>query len=464
MSAVERTVLIVSYEFPPAGGPGVQRAAKFAKYLPEHGWRPVVLTARPAAARPRDESLLRDVAGVEVHVTAGSDLSAAIARALRPFKRRSAGPPAIDFEDELVDVVEPTRARWGAGSGSEPRRARPSAGSTPDPSMRPALSSRIASWISVPDDRMFWRWIAGRAAARLADAVGADAVFSTAPPYTAHLVGMRAAHGRPWVADFRDPWAASGHHPRPTAWHRHRDEVWERRVVQTADAITCISEPIAESLVGTPRRPALVIPNGYDRADLAPRAPRPGLPLRLVYTGAFYGDRSPLPFLDALAGMLIKRPGLGAELEVELIGASSEVFAASVGRRGLADIVTLAGYRPHDEALAALASADAALLFIAPGDKSRATYTGKLFEYLGMGVPILAMAPDGVAADLVRRAEAGTVVSPDHPAAIAGAVDAMIAAKREGSLERPPRADIVAAYDRRAQTAALAALLSELVS
>jgi glycosyltransferase involved in cell wall biosynthesis len=440
-----RTVLIVSYEFPPVGGPGVQRAAKFAKYLPERGWRPVVITARPSPARPRDESLLADIEGVEVHVTAGLELASVISRAMHPFGFGRA-------------------RRLGGGHSGEAAGAdgmTPPHG-TPDPAARPALSTRLAAWISVPDDKMAWRWIAVGPAARLAAAVGADAVFSTAPPYTAHLVAMRAAGRRPWVADLRDPWSQSGHVHRPSEWHRERAVEWERRVIERADAVTCVSAPIAEGLAARPRREPVVLPNGFDPADMPSRRVDARGPLTLLYTGTFYGEISPLPFLDALADLKAAHPREAAGLRVDFVGATSERFSGAVTSRGLAEIVGLTGYVDHSRTLELLASADAALMFLALGEKSRPIYTGKLFEYLGAGVPILAMVPDGVAADLIREAEAGTIVAPDDRRAITGALRDLIAAKREGRLERPPRRDIVSRFDRRVQTGILAGLFDEL--
>lgn len=429
---VPRTVLVVSYEFPPVGGPGVQRAAKFAKYLPERGWRPVVLTARPATSRPRDESLLGDIEGIEVHVTAGLELASAISRAMHPFGRG--------------------RGRRSDAAGSSGTR---------DPAARPALSTRLAAWISVPDDKMAWRWIAAGPAARLAAAVGADAVFSTAPPYTAHLVAMRAAGRRPWVADLRDPWSASGHVYCPTRWHRERGAVWERRVVERADAITCVSTPIAEGLAAPPRREPVVIPNGFDPADMPIRRVDPRGPVKLLYTGTFYGEISPVPFLDALSDLKAAHPREAAGLRVRFVGATSERFAGAVAARGLSELVTLTPYVEHAQALELMAAADVALMFLAPGEKSRPIYTGKLFEYLGVGVPVLAMVPDGVAADLIREAEAGTVVAPDDPRAIRAALRQLVVAKRAGRLERAPRRDVVSRFDRGAQTGVLARLFDE---
>jgi glycosyltransferase involved in cell wall biosynthesis len=425
-------VLIVSYEFPPVGGPGVQRAAKFAKYLPERGWRPVVLTARPSPSRPRDESLLADIEGIEVHVTGGLELASVISRAMHPF---------------------------GPGRGRRPGAQ--SSGGAPDPVARPALSTRLAAWISVPDDKMAWRWIAAGPAARLAAAVGADAVFSTAPPYTAHLVAMRAAGRRPWVADLRDPWSTSGHVHLPTEWHRKRAVAWERRVIERADAITVVSAPIAETLAATPSRPPVVLPNGFDPSDIPSRRVDPRGPVTLLYTGTFYGDISPLPFLDALSDLKAAYPREAAGLSVHFVGATSERFTGAVATRGLAEMVTLTSYVDHARTLGLMASADAGLMFLAPGEKSRPIYTGKLFEYLGVGVPILAMVPDGVAADLIREAEAGVVVAPDDRRGIAAALRELIASKREGRLEREPRRDVVSRFDRRAQTGILAQLLDE---
>ena len=182
-----RRVLVIAYYFPPMGLSGVQRVAKFVKYLPEHGWQPTVLTIEPAGYYAYDTTLLHEVkqAGVAICRTASWDPT-------RFFRRHQTIPLP-----------------------SEPQRRR---------------LSTVSQLLFVPDNKIGWLPHALRAGRRLLKERAFDAIFSSAPPYTAHLIAARLSRqsGVPLVVDFRDDWVGNPRHVYPTPLHRYLNGRLER--------------------------------------------------------------------------------------------------------------------------------------------------------------------------------------------------------------------------------------------
>lgn len=425
-------LLLITYEFPPSGGGGVQRVAKFCRYLPAAGWWPAVVAASPVAGRPLDESLESEVRGTPVVRVPGRHVASALARALRPLKALA--------------------RRSGGGEG---RLASGTSGV-------PALSGRLARFVAVPDDAAFWIGPAVRAGVDLGRERGASAVLASGPPHSALVAGARVARelGVPFVADMRDAWRDNPVKWWPTPAHEARSLALERGALASADVVLAVSEPIAAEAREMGAHEALVLPNGFDPADLPRWRPRTEGPLRVVFMGTVYrGHSDPGVFLKGMAEAVSR----GVDVTLDLVGAAPGSLSGDVAALGLADRVTLHGYLPHAEALAAAGAADVGLVLIADRPGAKASVTGKLYEYLGMGLPALVAGPsDGAAASLVHQARAGEVVAPDDPAAIAEALARLERAKRDGSLGRDLDAAVVAVFDRRAQAARLASVLDGL--
>ncbi|WP_457651265.1 glycosyltransferase family 4 protein [Rhodocaloribacter sp.] len=418
-------MLVVAYYFPPMGLSGVQRVAKFVKYLPEHGWRPTVLTVAPGGYFAYDETLLREVeaAGAEIVRTASWDPT-------RLFGRKR----TVTLPDE------PTRRRL----------------------------SNVSQFVFVPDNKLGWLPYAVRAGRRLLRERPFDAVFSSAPPYTAHLVAARLARqsGRPLVADFRDDWVGNPRHVYPTPWHRRLHEHLERRVVRASCRVTTINAHIRDALVRRNGGDAVanrvsVLPQGFDPADFErPAAPRAPARMRLLYTGVFYDAQTPDVFLRALAAWLERRPDARDRVEAVFVGLVPEASRALAERLGLGGVVRYEGYRAHDETVAFLRSADALWMTIGRRPGAEGISTSKLFEYFGARKPILALVPEGAAREALAPYGAARVVDPDDTAAVAGALDDLFRRWEEGRLPRPDPA-YVRRFDRRRLAGELAALLSE---
>jgi glycosyltransferase involved in cell wall biosynthesis len=438
------TVVLMTYEFPPSGGGGVQRCAKFARYLPEFGWTPLVVTSSPVPGRPYDESLLEGSDGLCVVRLRPLRVSSLAARALTPAKRGR----------ELVRKVGAAR-----GADSPPWQRGSDARSMPGV----PLSSRLARLVSM-DDASWWAPAAARTGVLLGRAHGARAVVASGPPFSVTAAGVRVAHelGVPLVVDLRDAWRDGAKwFPHDRARRRALDV--ERRVLAAADVVLAVTGVIADEAKELGADDVRLLPNGYDAADIvATWRPQPTMPLRLVFMGRIYGSHSePWDLLAALGLLRRTRPDI--EIRLEFVGSVPESVAAAAAASGVGDRVACLGYLPHGDALARVAAADVAVILIADSPAAKASMTGKLFEYLAMGLPTLVLGPaDGEAAKLVTALSAGWVDDPHDVDTIAARLAALATAKADGALTTRATSAGIAAYERRALTGDLAAVLDEL--
>ena len=415
-------VLLVTMYFPPAGGGGVQRSLKLAQYLPGFGIETHVLAPEDSKWVHRDDAL---------HVPTQAWI----------HRVRYVGPKARKPSEELRL----------ASDGLE----------------RALVRAQVtARRLLLPDASVTFNLTAIPAAIRIARREGIDAVLTTSPPGSIHLVGaaVRRATGAAWLADLRDPLVANQHRRADTAATRARQATNERLarlVARRADAISCVSEAIADEMRALePRGPVRTIANGCDFDDFAgleyERAPR----FRITHAGSFFGRRDPKPFLQALADS-------GLDVVARFVGdfrSSDREWAESLG---LVDRLELVPYAPRSESLRLQRDSEALLLLIPDADgRGRGVLSGKVFEYLAAGRPILAVVPpDGAAAELVREAGAGPVVAPDDVEGMRAALETMHARYEDGGLlsVELPR-DLKERLSRRARVEETADLLRELAA
>lgn len=208
-----------------------------------------------------------------------------------------------------------------------------------------------------------------------------------------------------------------------------------------------------------------VITNGYDPSDFAGRTAAPPSRWTLTHTGTLPTARFPAAFVPAVRALLESEPGLAARMQIRLVGSCEPELARALSAPPLAEVVRLEGYRPHEESVQALLDSHLLLLFIETGPEARGILTGKLFEYLGSGRPILALAPEGEAAEVIRSSRAGMVVSGDDVAGLTAALREAFAAWRDG--RRPfgePDREAVARFARPRLTARLAEVFDQVLA
>jgi glycosyltransferase involved in cell wall biosynthesis len=406
-----RNALIVAYFFPPLGGAGVQRVLKFVKYLPEHGYAPVVVTTRSRDYPARDPTLLAEV---------------------------PAGTPILHASD-------PPLLRWGARGldylGLDGLRA-------------------LAAW---PDDAAAWIPAATVVALRAIKRHRASVIFSSAPPFSAHLVAWAAARasGLPWVADFRDEFSANPHSESRTGFVDRLSVPLERRIVRDAARVVTVADYFA--IAGSPpqsdRRVTLV--NGVDAADVPDVAVNGASDrFRLSFVGTLYGERDLAPVASALGALAAQGAIDPTRCELRIVG---NMWLHRQPDAGLVPVVST-GYVSHQEAVAEMQGASV-LLFYAP-DSSPAP-SGKIFEYLACERPILCVARrDNLAYRLVDDWSAGLGAEPGDSAQIESAIAALYSGWESGGLGTPAglRARVMASYSRRQLAAELAAVLDDAVA
>ena len=430
-------VLIVSYYFPPAGGPGVQRVLKTVRYLRDAGFEPVVLTVDDGAFPSRDPGLAADVPDdVEVIRTPAPDPFALYAR----------------LAGRGADAV-PTGAVDGSGR-----------------------LSRLALWLRanvfLPDARVGWVPFARHAgrkrlgqSARLADPFAA--VVTSGPPHSVHLVGRRLQKtGVPWVADFRDPWTGINfYHDLPMSRAaRALDRRLERRVLQRADAVTTVSPTWARLLErqgGLAPGSVTVVTNGVDHADLGAAK---GETVRrdafvLAHVGSLYATRDPTAVWQAVRQL--REAGRVPDLTVRLVGKTDDAVRQSAQASGAP--VEAVPYVTHAEAVREQAQSALLLLSIEPFPADGGMITGKLYEYLASGRPVLGVGPvDGDAAALLAETAGGTMHARDDVDGIAAEVRRHYDAWAEGAPLEGAAWSAIAPYTRRAQTVRLAEVIRAL--
>ncbi len=439
-----RDLLLVAYEFPPSAGAAVQRIAKYARFLPEAGWRVRVICAEPIPGWPTDETLVDEVADIEVTRLPGRNTAVAIARAISPVKqlmqtaRRS---PSVASDAAVMPVA----------AADETSAKRP-------------LSTRISRWIAVPDDAVRWSREVVDVAVRLHAERPFAAVLASGPPYSALVASAEISErlGIPFVADLRDAWRDNRNIEWPTAAHRRRSEALERRVMAQASAAVAVSDPIAAEAAEMGALRTLVVPNGFDSTASPRWKPDPTAPLKIVFLGrmsAKFAD--PRAFLEGFRLALERYPEFaGAKLEV--LGPDVPFVRELVARMGLDAHVEFRGFLPYVDALAEVARADAGLICFWDAPGSEAIYSTKLFDYLGVGIPILLMGPtEGVAARLIRDAGVGDAVAYSDAEGAANALGKLAKAKAAGMSPIDPVAEVIARYDRRSQSLEVGRLLDE---
>lgn len=412
---MSRRVLFLAYLFPPIANSGTQRPLKFAKYLPQFGWEPLVVTAQRVSEHRRDQRLLEDV----------------------PLDLRIVRVPMLS---DRIGAVAGT-----LGLGMMKRET-----------IAEGISWRLREHWKSPDLYALWRPTARRAAMKLYREVGFDAIYATGFPWTSLLTGMDVSKltGRPLVADFRDLWASEDLY---TSDDLDRDQEMEAQVVDHAAAVLSISSTMTERMIAAhpSANPAkfYTIPNGYDPSDMARIEPWPRRRFRIVYTGVWKEGYGLDSLYDAIEAIAKTEPALLANIEVMAAGFEP----GPAHKRGLSEYVDELGVLSHDDAVALMRSADVLYLRNFEGFRQEWCLPGKIFEYLATGRPLVAVTrPDGEAGRLIERIGGGVVVDPSDTEGLRRILTGAI---RRGALETPPQDRVLLrAFERPALTRLLASV------
>jgi hypothetical protein len=408
--------------FPPMGGGGVYRPLSFARYLPRYGWKTTVIAPPGDAFWISDESLVHRV------------------------------PP----ECRVIRTRTMSGQWWLARArGGRAAHTRSSRGF--------GLARRAAAALLVPDSYAGWRPFAVGAALEAARSERFDALYSTSPPESTHLAARTVFRqtALPWVADFRDPWMNLHLFDPLTPLHARLHRRLEGQVC--ADAEVVVTTRWHETALRAAHAGVRVtrIGNGFDGEEIGGlEAVRPpARPFRIVHAGMLTQKRSATPFLEGLARWLGASPGARSELEVEFLGPREDENERAVSRLGLNGTVRFRDTIAHADTLRVERAAHVLLLVKHTNPRYDGLVPGKLYEYIGLRRPVLALAPPGEARELVESLRRGETADPSDVGAIAQRIGSMFELHRAGRLDThydlSPRPE----FDRARLAGDLAALL-----
>ncbi|UCG52874.1 MAG: glycosyltransferase [Candidatus Latescibacterota bacterium] len=425
-----KNLLMIIPFFPPNAGGGVYRPLGFVKYLERCGWRPIVVTPQSESFWIMDETLLRDVpSNCEVRRT-----------------RTLSGQYMLSRFRGKRQIKGSRQVRSSRGFG---------------------FLRKLGATLLVPDTYIGWYPFAVREGRKVLEKRRIDAIYSTSPPETSHLVAhkLHEISGVPWVADFRDPWMNLHLLPRPTPFHDRLHESLERRVC--SKAATIVTNRWHLELLEK-RYPQLkrvtLIPNGYDPADVeAVMDLEPSSEVfQIVHAGMLTQKRSAIPFLKALRIFLDRTPDASKRCRVIFLGPRESDNEREVTNLGLDGVVSFRDTVKHHEAVKIERSSQLLLLIKHKNPVYDGIVPGKLYEYIGVRRPILALVPEGEAGDIVKRLNRGEIAPLDDTQGIAERIGMMYEKHRERKLDQEYDLNPVAEYRRDVLTGELAAYLDSM--
>ncbi len=399
-----RTLLFIAYYLPPMGSSGVQRPLNLLRHLPSFGWNPVVLAPETGLYHTLDHSLEEEL----------KDLDLPIYRV-------------------------PSTTPFHVGGGAARRSPR-----------IPETLARVLRWVSafryMPDNKIGWIDPAFDLAKVIIEKHNPELVFATSPPPSNLMLAaqIRRHSSLPTIFDFRDDWVGNHQQVYPTPWHRRRMEKLEVETVAESDAISTVNTFIRDAIAG--RHPnysgqLMSIPSGYD-ARLFERHGTPSLSrdsskTTILYSGRFYGENQPDVFLKAFSNMLLKHPLYKNSVRLVFQGGLESRHHRLIETLDLADITLDLGYVDHATSVANLLQADLLWLVAAHRNRGEQVSTGKVYEYMASGKPVLALAPhDGALHQILDGYASYDIASPWNHENVEEHLDKLLIAHVKGTL--PP--------------------------
>ena len=327
------------------------------------------------------------------------------------------------------------------------------------------LSLFIRGNFFIPDPRCLWIRPSVRFLKKYLKEHPVDIIVSTGPPHSMHLIaaGVAKAAGLPWIADFRDPWTKMFYfkHLPLSGWARYRHRILEKKVLDSASAIVTVTGPLEKEFRSMTATPVYCITNGYDEADFDQIVEPDGF-FNIVHTGLFAADGNPETLWKILSDKCRRDREFKRLLRIRLVGKTDREIEESVIAAGLAENMRNIGYQTHQTAVREQLGASVLLLPQRKEPEYRAVLTGKIFEYLASGHPVLGIGMTECAmADVLKESRCGKMLDWDDCEGIGKFVDECWEKFLADDLATDPRD--IAKYSRRNLTASMARLMESLM-
>lgn len=411
---------------------GVQQTAKTVKYLPKHGWHPIVLTATPEAAYAFDQSLLEELLPLNIEVV------------------------RTDAKEKNRMLSLATKNQGNKLPSERLRR------------IRCVLSQSVL----IPDNQVLWQKKAIEKASQIIERHrDICLIYSVSPPYSSHLVAaeLRRKYNLPVVTSFQSPWVENPSHFYPTPVHKRMHKSLEDRVIRSSDRIITPNRLLKELLLRKyfgrlSHRDISIIPYGFDPQDFDTKGleKRTDKKLRFLFSGIFRDDRSPKKFFLGLRMAMQRDSGLASQIEARFVGVLPRDYIGLAKELGLQNVIEIRGYKAHKEAIQECMNADVLWATLGNVRNNDTVSLHALYEYIACGKTLFGIVPEGASKRMILDAN-GIVARPDSVDDIAAQILEITNLWRMDKLPKPSP-QLVEAYNQDSLTSQLAKEFEECVA
>lgn len=372
-------LLIITYYWPPAGGPGVQRWLKFVKYLPHFGVQPIVYVPENPTYPIIDKNLETEVSKEAILLKQKIFEPYQLAQLFSKKKTKSISSGIITNKKKQSFVEK--LMLWVRGN------------------------------LFIPDARKFWIKPSVNFLEKYINENGIDTIVTSGPPHSLHLIGLQLKEKTnvKWFADFRDPWTTIGYHKelKLSSYAQKKHKQLEHKILNTADVVIVTSKTTKTEFQALTSKPIEVITNGYD-VETVDKKPLDSK-FTLAHIGSFLSERNPIILWESLQELLQEIPNFKNHFQLKLIGAVSNEVLQTIAQYNLSEFLNNLGYVSHKKAVEEQRSSQVLLLIEINSQDTKSIIPGKLFEYMISERPILAIGPkDSDFAEIIQATNTGT--------------------------------------------------------
>ena len=357
---MKKKILIISYYWPPAGGPGVQRWLKFAKYLPEFNISPVLFVPENANYTIKDNSLKSEVC-----------------KDLEIIKL-----PIFEISSFFPWLKSLNSIRSGNISKNR------------NQSILQKIIFFLRGNLFIPDMKIFWKINSVNFLENYISENNIETIVTTGPPHSLHLIGLELKRklNINWISDFRDPWVNLNYlnrfHLLPFIKKYHKK--LRDKVINNSDAVIVTSKRLKE-LYSEINSNIFLVTNGYDYSVTAIKLDKK---FSISHVGSLYNERNPEFLWDIIDELSKSLQGFKNDLQINIIGNNNKKIKQELGKREFNDCIVYHDYVEHKKAIEFMCSSQVLLMLEVNDNESSYAIPGKLFDYLNSNRPIISIGPE----------------------------------------------------------------------
>jgi hypothetical protein len=405
-----KKVLLIAYAFPPMSYAGVFRTLRFCKYLPQFDWQPLILTIKENPYHNKDYSLMEQLPkNVKVYRTSTIDPA-------KWYSNRAQAKKSIIGSD-----------------GQEHTKGNLINNVFQKSNLIKRIKRFLFNFVSFPDHMIFWIPFALIGGIKILMKEKPDVIYTSSPPHSSHLIGLILSKlfRKPWVADFRDPWVDSDYLKQflKSNIYMQISICLEALVVRNATRVLLNTDfnrdAVLQRYHSLDQGKLQTLTNGFDYDDVRGVVPQDNKKLTITFTGTFYSYFKTDLFLNGLK-LWVEEAGLNNVLnrfQVLFVGGKNPEVEMMIKERNLSNIVRYISFVPKKKAMEICMASHVLLLMLGFNEGSKGILPSKIFDYFLCKKPILAIAPEGEVAKLVKESRTGHVISEDNPKLIAQVID-----------------------------------------